>query len=99
MQGFPKSATKGEDKGTRLVSLKETTVERLSENASQADFKRWIKERYMHLESAGWRGITAIMKRVRMLEYPTKGVSQDIIDEVHADTDKNSSRASWTSIH
>ena len=71
------------------MCLKETTVERLSENASQADFKRWIKELYMHLENAGWRGVTAIMKRVRMVEYPTKGVSQEIIDEVHADTDND----------
>ena len=43
----------------------------------------------MHLENAGWRGITAVLKRVRAIEYPTKGVSQEILDEVHADAEND----------
>ena len=38
----------------KLLCLKETTIPKLDEHFSQADFVNWVEDLYMHLEVAGW---------------------------------------------
>ena len=69
----------------RLLSPKETTIPKLEETANQADFVRWVEELYIHLENIGWKGISAVLKRIRKEDDPVIGMPESIIDEVHSD--------------
>ena len=61
-------ATGDKPKGPRsnLVHPKETSVDKLPETISRADFVNWIDELHMHLDGMSeWTGISTLLKKVR----------------------------------
>ena len=77
------------DRSSGLLNPKEATINKLEESASQADFKRWVEELYLHLETSGWTGVTELLKRVRTEEKSIADMPDTIIKEVHRSTSGN----------
>ena len=77
-------------KNTSLVTLKETTVDKIPENICRADFDNWVEELYVHVDRVdGWAGMSNLLKEVRMQQVDlTDETMLKIVDRVHnADND------------
>ena len=58
----------------KLLKLKETSVQKLAENASQADVISWVEDPKMHLEGAtGWTNATEFCKALKTAKEPHGG--------------------------
>ena len=77
-----------------LVTLKETTVDRLPESVSKADFENWVEELYVHIDRAnGCAGMSSLLKEVRLHKTDlTEEALMKIVDKVH-DADNDFDRA------
>ena len=79
--------TEGGDKGTRLVNPKDTTIKKLEESFTHADFTNWVEELYMHIEgTTGWSHSTPLLKMVRKEKAPITEESLIImLNNIHDD--------------
>ena len=80
-------------KTSRLVTLKETTVDKLGEGITKVDFDNWIDELYVHIDMAdGWEGVSHLLKEVRLQKVDlTEETMLQLIDKVgQADNDFSS---------
>ena len=58
--------SKGDSRGSKLINLKDTMVEKIAENASNADVINWVDDLILHLDGAtGWNNTGAIFKALR----------------------------------
>ena len=58
----------------KLVNLKDTNVEKLTDNISKGDFTGWVDEVMMHPRSAtGWANATPLLKAMRNEKRPSGG--------------------------
>lgn len=56
------NATLFSSKNTQLINLKETSVDKGSEDVSRADYGDWIEGLYVHLHGIdGWNGISVLL--------------------------------------
>ena len=71
----------------KLVNLKDTNVEKLTDNISKGDFTGWVDELMMHLESAtGWANTTPLLKAMRNEKNPLAGENLErVLNVVDAD--------------
>ena len=71
--------------GNKLLNLKETSVQKLPENASQTDVVSWVEDLTMHLEGAtGWTNATELFKALKTAKEPLEGDKlEELIDEVN----------------
>ena len=86
------SATGGSHKSIPLVTLKETTVDKLPESVSKTDFDNWVDEFYVHIDRVeGWTGMSCLLKEIRLckqdLNEELLGQIADKVDS--ADNDFN----------
>lgn len=74
--------------GNKLLNLKETSVQKLAENASQADVVSGVEDLIMHLEGAmGWTNATELFKALKTAKERLEGGKlEELIDEVSENT-------------
>ena len=59
------SGTTSLGKSSKLVTTKETTVDKLPESISKSDFSNWIEELYVHLDGVeGWACTSNLLKEI-----------------------------------
>ena len=67
-------------KANTLVTLKETTVDKLPDTISKVDFDNWVEELYVHIDRVeSWAGMSYLLEEVRLCKqdineqksYPT----------------------------
>eukprot|EP00974_Lingulodinium_polyedra_P021370 2063618-Lingulodinium_polyedra.AAC.1 len=87
----------GGSKKTSLLTLKETTVDRLPDDVSKADFDNWVEELYVHLERVdGWMGIASLLRELRHEKYDLTEDSLDkLMDRVHSNAENGFSRVGF----
>ena len=70
---------------TSLLTMKETTVDRLPDDVSKADFDNWVGELYVHLERVdGWAGTSSLLWELRHEKFDlTEDSLRAIITKVH----------------
>ena len=57
---------KGDNRGSKLINLKDTTAEKIAENASNADVINWVDDLTLHLDGAtGWNNTGATFKALK----------------------------------
>ena len=67
--------------GNKLLNLKETSVQKLPENASQTDVVSWVEDLTMHLEGAtGWTNATELFKALKTAKEPHRGRQAGRVD-------------------
>ena len=78
----------GHQEQNRLVSPKDTNVQKLSERLSHADFTNWVEELYMHIEgTTGWSHSAPVPKMVRKEKTPiTEDSTKKVLSTIHDDT-------------
>ena len=60
------NGSKGENRGDKLNNLKDTTVQKIAENASNADVINWVDDLTLHIDGAtGWSNTGAIFKALK----------------------------------
>ena len=77
--------SKGDSRGSKLINLKDTTVEKIAENASNADVINWVDDLTLHLDGAtGWNNTGAIFKALKTKKESLldPDVMNALIDEV-----------------
>ena len=75
-----------------LVTLKETTVDKLPDGVTKADFDNWVEEFFVHIDRVdGWRGMSSLLKEVRLCKQDiTDQLMDDMVEKVHnADNEFN----------
>ena len=73
-----------------MVTLKETTVDKLPDTISKVDFDNWVEELYVHIDRVeGWTGMSHLLKEVRLCKQDiNEQILEDIADKVqNADND------------
>ena len=71
--------------GSTLVTLKETTVDKLPEVITKVEFDNWVEELYVHIDRAnGCTGMSSLLKEIRLCTTSlTEDTMNDIIDKTH----------------
>ena len=60
------NGSKGENRGDKLNNLKDTTVQKIAENASNADVINWVDDLISHIDGAtGWNNTGAMFKALK----------------------------------
>lgn len=56
----------GQRNATKPITVKETSADKLLEEASRVDFSNWVNELYVHLDGVdGWSGVSALLQEIR----------------------------------
>ncbi len=77
--------SKGDSRGSKLINLKDTTVDNIVENASNADVINWVDYLTLHLDGAtGWNNTGAFFKALKTKKESLldPDVMNALIDEV-----------------
>ena len=71
---------RGGGKHSRLLTPKETTVDKLPENIDKGKFAIWVEELYAHLDNMDdWRGTSTLLKTLR---HCNESVTEEVMGAV-----------------